>query len=337
MPDAVNPLVSVIVPVFNVENYLDRCINSICNQTYHNLEILLIDDGSTDNSSSICDIWSEHDSRIKTLHFKNGGVSVARNRGIDLSNGEWILFVDSDDWISPHLIRSCIDSSRDVNADMVFFDFIRIEDAQQPVVEINSFQFSSIDNSKSNKVMSVETALYQLLIGNLDHYLWSYIIKRKAFNAPNQVRLPVGRVIEDMAVTYRLIENSSNILKINKPFYFYQDRANSWVNSVDLPFIQDFVASILQVQSDVSKRYPVLMPAVEYHSFTHLFNCLKLLHNIDANDNSIDDTKKFVSNIIRQLHPSRYYRYCNNSEKIKSLLLRFKLDCLYFIFLDHFR
>ena len=93
-------LISVIVPVYNVEEYLDRCIESIVNQTYKNLEILLIDDGSTDNSYNICDKWAKKDNRIKVVHKENGGVSSARNVGLDVATGDYIGFVDSDDYIS---------------------------------------------------------------------------------------------------------------------------------------------------------------------------------------------------------------------------------------------
>jgi len=96
-----NQLISVIVPVYIVEPYLDRCVQSIVNQTYKNLEIILVDDGSPDNSPAMCDAWAEKDSRIRVIHKENGGVSSARNAGLDMATGSYITFVDADDWLEP--------------------------------------------------------------------------------------------------------------------------------------------------------------------------------------------------------------------------------------------
>ena len=99
------PLITVVVPIYNVEDYLNKCIESIVNQTYKNLEIILVDDGSPDNSPKMCDDWAKKDKRIKVIHKENGGVSSARNIGIDKSKGEWITFVDADDWIEKTYIE----------------------------------------------------------------------------------------------------------------------------------------------------------------------------------------------------------------------------------------
>ena len=105
-----NEKISVIVPVYNVKLYLHKCVDSILNQTYQNIEVLLIDDGSTDGSSDICDSYTEKDSRIKVVHKKNGGLSSARNTGLDMATGEYILFVDSDDYIDIEMIRRLYDA-----------------------------------------------------------------------------------------------------------------------------------------------------------------------------------------------------------------------------------
>ena len=114
-------LVSVVVPIYNVEKYLDRCINSIVSQTYSNLEIILVDDGSPDNCPSICDEWAKKDSRIVVIHKENQGLGMARNTGIDHANGAYIYFFDSDDYIEPDTIESCLQAANDNNADLVVF------------------------------------------------------------------------------------------------------------------------------------------------------------------------------------------------------------------------
>lgn len=114
-----NDLISIIVPVYNVEKYLNKCIDSIINQTYKNIEIILVDDGSTDNSGKICDEYLLRDSRIKVIHKNNGGLSSARNEGINISSGEYIGFVDSDDWVEPNMYEEMYKKILYSNADIV--------------------------------------------------------------------------------------------------------------------------------------------------------------------------------------------------------------------------
>ena len=119
------PLLSVIVPIYNVENYLDRCVESIVNQTYKNLEIILVDDGSPDNCPRMCDKWAEKDSRIKVVHKENGGLSDARNAGIPLTKGEIISFIDSDDWIEPAAYESLYNQAYRETVECVMFSYHR--------------------------------------------------------------------------------------------------------------------------------------------------------------------------------------------------------------------
>ena len=117
-------LISVIVPVYNTEKYLDRCIQSVLAQTYTNWELLLIDDGSTDSSGTICDQYAAEDNRIRVFHKENGGVSSARNLGLDNAKGEWITFVDSDDWVEPSMLKELLAIALDNDADYVYCDLL---------------------------------------------------------------------------------------------------------------------------------------------------------------------------------------------------------------------
>ena len=119
------PLISVIIPVYNVEKYLNRCVQSVCNQTYHNLEIILVDDGSTDNSGKLCDEWAVKDLRIKVIHKDNGGLSSARNIGLDNAKGEYIGYVDSDDWIDMEMYSYLWTILKSYQVDVAFCDFYR--------------------------------------------------------------------------------------------------------------------------------------------------------------------------------------------------------------------
>ena len=125
----VQPLISIIVPVYNVEEYLDRCIDSLINQTFHRLEIILVDDGSTDDSAIICDKWKEKDKRITTIRKANGGQGSARNLGMRLSHGDYIGFVDSDDYIAPNLLESVVKAIDRYEPDMVMYNFQYFSDS----------------------------------------------------------------------------------------------------------------------------------------------------------------------------------------------------------------
>ena len=116
------PMVSVIIPIYNVEDYLEECIRSVCDQSYTNLEIILVDYGSPDGSPAICDAWAKKDSRIRVIHKKNGGLSDARNAGLDVAEGEYIYFVDGDDYIKPDLIETALGHFKE-NTDMVVFRY----------------------------------------------------------------------------------------------------------------------------------------------------------------------------------------------------------------------
>ena len=144
--------VSVIVPVYNVELYIDRCIQSIIQQTYKNLEIILVDDGSTDNCGKICDEYALKDERIKVIHSENRGVGVARNIGLDCSTGEYLAFVDSDDCMEMTLVEDCVCFSKDKDADIVIFDWY-----------VEQFGNKSIRKNDANYVTDRKTMILGIL------------------------------------------------------------------------------------------------------------------------------------------------------------------------------
>ena len=124
-------LISVIVPVYNVEKYLDKCINSLINQSYNNLEIILIDDGSTDNCGEICDKYALKDNRIKVIHKKNEGLSAARNLGISISKGDYIIFIDSDDWVDKEILLKLLNLIKKYNSDIAVCDYLLTYDENE--------------------------------------------------------------------------------------------------------------------------------------------------------------------------------------------------------------
>lgn len=215
-------LVSIIIPVYNVEDYLRQCIESVIGQTYRNLEIWLIDDGSKDSSGNICDEYAMLDSRIKVIHKENGGLSSARNAALDQMTGEYVCFLDSDDFVSSDLVETYVGMIEWYDADVVmgtiyeFYGNINVKATyknSRNKVEI----FSKID---ALKMMLMDDKLYHAAAGSL--------FKSELYK---DIRFPIGILYEDYATTYYVIEKCRKILYCNDKRYFYRTRPGSIMNS----------------------------------------------------------------------------------------------------------
>ena len=208
-------LISVIVPIYKVEKYLGQCIESIVKQTYRNLEIILVDDGSPDNCPLKCDEWAQHDHRIKVIHKENGGLSDARNRGLRESSGNYISFVDSDDWISQDFFEILYYSIRKNHAQIAASRIVKVYENHQ---ESDQFVYNQ-------KVFSSEEALETLIQGRGFYAVsWNKIYKRELFNG---IEFPLGKIHEDEFVTYRLIGKTTRLVLCQEAVYFYRQRKNS--------------------------------------------------------------------------------------------------------------
>lgn len=210
-----NLIVSVIVPVYNVKEYLVQCLETIINQTYNNIEILLVDDGSTDTSGTICEKYRAKDNRIRVIHKSNGGLSDARNVGIENCTGSFILCVDSDDCISINCIELLMKGMRETNADISVGKMIAFEG--------DRVSFMDDKESKSqNKLVILETedALETMLLQNyFDVSACAKLYKSELFDG---IQFPVGKLYEDIATTYKLINKSKKICYIDTPIYAYR-------------------------------------------------------------------------------------------------------------------
>ncbi len=218
-------LISVIVPVYNVEKYLDRCIESIVNQTYKDLEIILVDDGSKDNSSKLCDNWSKKDKRIKVIHQQNIGVSSARNKGLDLCKGKYITFVDSDDYIEQDTYDQTISYFNSYNVDIVRFQSIR---------ELKKYKIKS-SNSVVGKIEYKENKNQILDLFLKKHEFGSVCgsIFKKSIIGENRFieDLKFG---EDYYFYFNVIFNSSSMYITNKAYYHYVCNNNSATQNFNL-------------------------------------------------------------------------------------------------------
>jgi len=210
-----NPLVSIIVPIYKVEPYLRRCLDSIVNQTYTNLEIILVDDGSPDGCPQICDEYAARDKRIVVIHKGNGGLSDARNAGLDICKGEYISFVDSDDWVDETYIETLLDLSIKENADISIGNHsFAYENGS-----IKTISFESKSYLKSEAIKKI--ILHQTLPWGAS---WGKIYKRNIFFKYN---FPIGKFHEDDYTSYKFIYEANKIACIDKTLYNYFQRNDS--------------------------------------------------------------------------------------------------------------
>lgn len=212
------PRLSIIVPVYKVEKYIHKCVDSILNQTFTDFELILVDDGSPDNCGRICDGYEKKDSRVRVIHKKNGGLSDARNYGIDAAQGEIIGFVDSDDDIDLNMYKSMIEYMDKHNLDVVCADTYVIKN------EKRKFK----PRYAGNKIFNAPDGAIAILDGTLDNAAWNKIYKR---NIIGEVRYPKGRIYEDVATTYKFVYSAQRVGYMCKPFYNYYKRKGSIVAS----------------------------------------------------------------------------------------------------------
>ena len=213
-------IISVIIPIYKVEKYLDQCMESIVEQTYSTLDIILIDDGSTDGSAAACDSWAEKDSRIRVVHKKNGGLSSARNAGLDICIGDYITFVDSDDWVEPTYVSTQYWALIDNRAQVCSANMIEhYEDTgkTRPIV-------------KKGFIAEPEETL--MMLYNQNEFPVGAAPKMYSANIWNKMRFPEGRNYEDAYTTYLAVAAAQKIVHLSETVYHYRIRSGSIMTSV---------------------------------------------------------------------------------------------------------
>jgi glycosyltransferase involved in cell wall biosynthesis len=214
------PLISIIVPIFKVEPYLKRCVDSILGQIYRNLEIILVDDGSPDNCGQICDDYAQIDSRIKVIHKPNGGLSDARNAGLDIATGDYIGFVDSDDFIHPMMFKDLYEQLEKYDADIAQCSFKKIT-GDEMIIPKEPYNLKVISN--------IEALEYIFTTFLVDYIVaWDKLYKKELFK---ELRFPKSKIHEDEFTTYKLFYWSKKIVVSDKKYYYYFQSPNSIIRS----------------------------------------------------------------------------------------------------------
>lgn len=235
-------MVSVIIPVYKVEDYLCECVDSVINQTYKDLEIILVDDGSPDRCPTLCDEYALKDSRVKVIHKENGGQSSARNAGIDIAAGEYFVFIDSDDVISPTMIEQLLFATEQYNADMSVCEMTRASDGLDIGINRNAEIYAS------HQVLK-----YILTEKKITTSPGAKLYKRELFEG---VRYQEGKIYEDFGTTYKLVDKSRKIAFVNTHQYYYRCNAESTTQAAFSNKHLDYYFIAKEMQEFIELKYP---------------------------------------------------------------------------------
>ena len=250
------PLLTVIVPCYNVEKYIDKCISSIAGQAYTNLEIVLVNDGSTDNTGAICDSWQERDNRIRVIHKQNEGASYARKDAVDISLGEFVTFVDADDWIDVNMYADMMSAMLNTDSDIAVCSFCN-------VFEDGSIHVHCVSEEKKGTIEKVGKKEAILLI--LDNQIWYSMMCDKIFKKSlfQHVEFPKGRGLADDFITVFLFHHASQIVYLHNSYYYYLQRTGSICHPVDT---QMKLKNIIDHSDAYFERYLFVSQHPEYHA-----------------------------------------------------------------------
>jgi len=283
------PLLSVIVPCYNVEKYLDKCILSIVNQTYTNLEILLIDDGSTDSTGIMCDAWQERDQRIRVIHKRNEGLSYARKTGVENMTSEYVAFVDADDWIDENMYNDMMKAMISTNSDIAQCDFCKVfEDGR---IEHHSKESK---NGEVEVIGCEEGVLLILENKKWQSYMWNKLFKKHLFE---HIEFPKGRVYEDMPIMPALFHNASQTVYIHKTYCFYYQRNDSITNDLTFP---KYKTSQHHYALSTYDRYIFVKQHPQYHSILISLKKSATLANLYSLWDMIDYPQCFQGNTYEE-------------------------------------
>lgn len=301
-----NPLVSIIVPVYNVEKYLKKCIQSIINQTYKNLEIILVDDGSSDNSGKICDEFAQKDNRIKVIHKTNGGLSDARNAGLDVMSGEWVSFIDSDDFVSPYYIENLYYLAFLNGSDIAINSYKRFKDKSE------DFIFKKITDEDILVYDSRQAIENMLYVKNFTVSAACKIFKKKLFF---ETRFPKGKIYEDLYTIPLVISKTDKVVFCDIKDYFYLQRDDSITEEIKEENFMIFdVISKLESKFDDKD----IKNALLYHKAISSLVFLK--HSLFLNGGN-DISKKLKNNITSNIKTILFNKKFPIKVKIASLIL----------------
>lgn len=298
-------LISIIVPIYKVEKYLNKCIESILNQTYSNLEIILIDDGSPDKSGDICDFYKNKDSRIKVIHKKNGGVSSARNIGLDISKGKYIMFVDGDDYIDKNMVMGLYRLIKEQSADIAIGGVNDVDENNNQVNMSKKVTTFTINQLEAIRELLDEKYFNSVCWGKLyEAWLW----KDKRFNE----NIKIG---EDLEILYDIFERVKKVVvNTEKCYYYYTVRQNSVTHQEYNEEWKKAIEICRNIKEKTEEKYPTIFDSAVMRYLNINIKCIKMIVKYTPDRNEIKKLKKNIQ--------PYFLRYLKNKKMTNKMRLK---------------
>lgn len=288
-------LVTILIPIYNVEHYLDRCIASAVQQSYDKLEIILVDDGSTDRSAQICNDWAKKDSRIRVIHQHNSGVSAARNTGLQAASGEWIIQLDSDDYFATYAVETMIRTAEENQVDMVVCDFKKGSE--------DVFQFEGIENP-TIVISDAVTTIFRIYSGDHDALRfavpWCKMSRKYLYEG---ICYPTGRIFEDIFTTHKLLYRCERIAVLDEPLFYYFQRPGSIMNAAFSMKKLDYLQALVERVEFFASHGLSELKSIAYDELLHSLiweysRTRDMLHSREG--------MEYVTTLFRQVYKKGY-------------------------------
>lgn len=302
--------VSIIVPIYNVESYVHRCVDSILAQTYQNIEVILVDDGSPDSCPAICDQYAMQDERVKVIHKQNGGLSDARNAGITAATGEWLAFVDGDDWVERSFIATLLKTAMDGEADVAVCGYKFVYPGRSQAVVIGK-----------HMVLDREAALIDIL--TYQRYggvmTWNKLYKTQLFH-DNAIQFPKGKIHEDNFTTYKTYMAVQRVAYCDEPLYSYVQREGSIMAETYSKRRLHGLEAARQALSDIEHTDPALAPAAECGVMIKLLQQLYAIH-CSSNHRQFSALRRQLRQELAELQPRlRQNQFVQRKDRVRMWL-----------------
>lgn len=308
------PLISIIIPVYKVEDYLERCVDSVLNQTYENIEVILVDDGSPDKCGEMCDKYAQKHDNVIVIHQKNQGLSAARNTGIRTAKGQFLGFVDSDDFIEKNMYE-------------LLYDVLEVNNADISVGGIiDCYEETGIkekDFNKEVKVYTGEEAIKDVLInqGNITAHVVTKLYRKQIFD---MISFPEGKLYEDSFTIIDFLIKAEKIAVVNHGVYYYWHRGGSIVESPFSERDMHLIRAWENNQKTIMKKMPELKEAIEFRYFWSCFYLLDKIYIEDKKHNEEAELVYILKNNFSNIIKNKYFR---KNRKLAMVVLKISRKC----------
>lgn len=313
--------ISVIVPVYNIAPYLAQCIESLCGQTFSKVEIILVDDGSTDESGKICDEFAKKDSRILVIHKENGGLSSARNAGLAVASGKYIGFVDGDDFVSCGMYQELYKIAESYESEIVCCQF----------QTFNNDIPEKVEDSKTVTVLDTKQAVKKFFLRQITESVCDKLFSRKLFD---DLYFPEGEINEDTFVVITLILRSRQMVFFEKKLYYYRKRSGSITRSGYSEKFRVVNRHITQIEAVITKCYPDLQAYMKLFFGVHYYYLLLSILTLPDRKKYKYDYEYYLKQFRKTLGVFLYRGTGKRKDKIIAILLVSRMEFLYLLYID---